>query len=218
MKLLLTSAGITNKSLENALASLLSRRVKECNIAYVPTAANVESGDKGWLIEDLVNLQKMGWNELDIVDFSAIPRDIYLPRLQHADVICFSGGNTYHLIHMIKKIALDIDLHVLLKSRVYMGISAGSMVAGSNLMLSTSATMYSESVGDVKDDKGLNLVNFQIRPHLNSKYFPSVRLDNIRKQAIESPTPIYALDDLSAIKIIGDKFEVVSEGSWEKID
>ena len=224
MKLLLTSAGITNKSIEAALTSLLPRRAGlpavagECNLAFVPTAANVEEGDKGWLIDDLNNLRKMGFKELDIVDFSAMPRDVYLPRLEHADVICFSGGNNFHLIHMIKKLGLNQDLIKLLETRVYMGISAGSVVAGTSLMLSSSATMYSESIGDIKDDRGLGYADIHIRPHLNSPWFPDVRVEKIREHAKEALTPIYALDDQSAIKIDGDKLEVISEGTWEKID
>lgn len=61
MKLLLTSAGITNESIKEALLSLLPKKIKECNLAFIPTAANVESGDKGWMIEDLNNLQKIGF-------------------------------------------------------------------------------------------------------------------------------------------------------------
>ena len=40
MKLLLTSSGNTNKSIENALSELLAKPFREAHLAFVPTAAN----------------------------------------------------------------------------------------------------------------------------------------------------------------------------------
>ena len=66
MRILLTSGGITNQSMVNVLKSW----VKDINIVFIPTAANVEEGDKDWLITDYVNCNKLG--SVDIVDISAI--------------------------------------------------------------------------------------------------------------------------------------------------
>ena len=57
MKLLLTSAGITNNSIKDALAGLIGKRFSDSKMVFIPTAANVEEGDKGWLIDDLKNFQ-----------------------------------------------------------------------------------------------------------------------------------------------------------------
>jgi dipeptidase E len=42
MKLLLTSAGITNKSIANALFELVGKSPEETTIVFIPTASNVE--------------------------------------------------------------------------------------------------------------------------------------------------------------------------------
>lgn len=76
MKLLLTSAGITNLSLANALSEMVGKPMNKASIAFIPTAANVEEGDKHWLINDLDDLRRLRPEMLDIVDISAVPMDI----------------------------------------------------------------------------------------------------------------------------------------------
>ncbi len=58
MKLLLTSSGLANKSISNALFELIGKKPEETTIVFIPTASNVEVGDKDWLITDLINLKK----------------------------------------------------------------------------------------------------------------------------------------------------------------
>ena len=214
MKLLLTSNGLCNKSITNALKELIGKSIQKSNLAFIPTAANVEEGDKWWLINDLQNCKNVGFQAVDIIDISALTREQWLPRLESADVLLFGGGNTFHLIHWIRKSGLDKLLPNLLKTRVYVGISAGSMVTGPNIRLSESRKLYYLDIKNYQDDAGLGLVNFTIRPHLNNNYFPNVRKENLAKLTKEIPEPIYALDDESAIKVDGKKIQIVSEGQY----
>ena len=114
MKLLLTSAGLSNPSIVKAMEDLLGNSAKGVNLAFIPTAANVESGDKSWMIDDLNNFRKSGF-QVDIVDISAVPKDVWLPRLQEAKVLFFGGGNTFHLMHCVKQSDLQNELPELLK-------------------------------------------------------------------------------------------------------
>jgi len=213
MKLLLTSGGITDKAIARALVGLAGKPASKIKVAFVPTAANTEWGDKGWLINDLHNLKKMG-SRVDIVDISALPKKIWLPRLKKADVLFFGGGNSFHLIHWMRKSGLAKILPKLLKSRVYAGISAGSMVATKDLKLSQSKKLYYEEIGQYKDERGLGFVNCYIRPHLNSSYFTKVRAKLLKKLAKKISEPIYALDDKTALKIDGKKVQVVGPGKY----
>ena len=70
MKLLLTSAGISNTSIARALESLLGKSASGAKLAFIPTAENVETGEKSWMINDLNNFIKAGF-EVDIVDKSS---------------------------------------------------------------------------------------------------------------------------------------------------
>jgi dipeptidase E len=218
MKFLLTSAGLTNKSIVNELIKLLGKPLADSSLAFVPTAANVEDGDKGWLIKDLSNCQKAGFKEVDIVDFSALPKDVWLPRMKNAHVLLFGGGNTFHLMDQIRKQGVDKELATLLIDKLYIGISAGSMVVSTNLELSSSARLYSESVGEITDDFGLGYVNFQIRPHLNSGWFPNLRLNILEKHVQEIKGSFYAIDDQTAISVTGSEVQVISEGEWRKFN
>lgn len=219
MKLLLTSSGFTNDSIRQAFLAMCDKPVGDMKLAFIPTAANVVEGDKEWLIDDLDNCRKLGFSEIDIVDFSAIPKAMWLPRLQSADAFLFGGGNTFHLMYCLERFGLKEELPSLLTSRIYVGISAGSMVTTNSLILSQSAKLYTEYSGKLKnDDQGLGFVKFHIRPHLNSEWFPSVRIPVLEKLAEKIPDPIYALDDNSAVSVIDEKIEVVSEGEWKKFN
>jgi len=82
MKLLLTSAGITNQTILQGLDQLADRPLDQLKVAFIPTAANLEPGDKNWLIDDLRRLSFLKFKEIDIVDISALPKEIWQPRLE----------------------------------------------------------------------------------------------------------------------------------------
>ena len=212
MKLLLTSSGITNESIANALFELTWKRPEETTVVFIPTASNVESGNKDWLINDLINLKKQKFKSIEITDISAVDEKIWKPSLEWADVLFFEGGNTYHLMRRLNKSGLSELLPELLKDKAYVGVSAGSMVTNPDLALKLSQTIYEEDRLETEELKGLNFVDFYFLPHLNSKHFKKIRKENIEKVVKEISRTIYALDDNSALKIIDNKIEVISEG------
>ena len=215
MKFLLTSSGLTNKAITDALLDLVGKPAGEVSVAFIPTAANIEEGDKWWLIEDLVNLKKQGFKSLDIVDISALPREFWQSRLEASDVLFFSGGDSLHLMHWLKKSGLAELLPDLLKSRVYAGISAGSMVTGSIAQRRLKELYPDENPARYPNiDKGLGFFNFHFRPHLNSPHFPRVRREVLEGLAKELKEPTYALDDQCALKIVDGKIEVVGGGEY----
>jgi len=211
MKLLLTSAGLSNTSIIKALKDLLGKSTKGVKLAFIPTAANVESGDKGWMIDDLNNFRKAEF-EVDIVDISALSKEIWLPRLKEAEVLFLGGGNTFHLMHWVKKSGLQEELSSLLKTRVYAGISAGSCIAGPTIYNSVQNLFGEKYELEIKE--GLGLVDFQFIPHLNSPHFNKIREENLQEASKELTELVYALDDNSALKIVDGKVEIISEGKY----
>ena len=214
MKLLLTSAGIKNKSIVNALSGMVGKKLSETSLVFIPTASNVEKGDKSWLIDDLINLKKQGFKSIEIADISAVEEKIWKPKFEEADILYFEGGNTYHLMKWINKSGLAKILPELLKTKVYVGVSAGSCVVSKDLALKISQDIYSEDLDRTEDMVGLNLVDFYILPHLNSQYFNKVKKDFISEAVKGMSEKIYAIDDNSALKIIDGKVEALSEGEW----
>jgi len=218
MKLLLTSAGLTNQTIVKALDELAGKPLDQLKVAFIPTAANLESGNKDWLIDDLRRLSFLNFKEIDIVDISALPKEIWQKRLEEADVLFVEGGNTYHLMYWFNKSGLSKILPKLLKNKIYIGVSAGTIVATPSII---NADFEAEPLKDIDEeifDDGLNLVNFMIEPHLNSTYFPESNLNNLKKRSKKYSYPIYAIDDDTAIKIDGDNIEVVSQGVWKKFE
>jgi dipeptidase E len=218
MKLLLTSNGFVNKSIAKALLELAGKPFSELKLAFVPTAANVVKEDKSWLINDLINCKNLGFAFIDIVDISAVPRDVWEPRLNDVDVLLFGGGNTFHLMYWIEKSGLKDVLRKMLDGKVYVGISAGSMVTAPKLSTSTSVRFYSQEIGEYKGEKGLGLVNFHIRPHLNSPHFPKLRKELLENMAKGLKEPMYAIDDQTAIKVENSSIEIITEGEYLKFN
>lgn len=218
MKLLLTSGGLTNKSISKALFELVGKKPGDTTLVFIPTASNYEQGNKDWLINDLVNIRKQGFKEVKIADISAVPESIWLPQFKAADILFFEGGNTYHLMEWINKSGLGNMLPELLKTKVWVGISAGSMVTNPDLSLKFSQVVYEEDFDRTEDMSGLNLVDFYVLPHLDSKWFPLLREKNIREASAGMKRKVYALDDNSALKVVGGDVEVISEGKWFSIN
>lgn len=213
MKLLLTSAGFTNKTISNALKDLAGKPFKELKLVFIPTAANVEEGGKEWLVDDMENCKKMGFAEFDIVDISALPEKIVKKRLGAADILVFGGGNTYHLIYWVMRMEIDKLLRKILKNKIYVGISAGSRLVTKDVSLGNrDKKLGKKGVG------GLGYLDVHIIPHLNNPYFSERTFKWARKLSAKVKEPVYALDDDSALKVIDNNIEVVSEGKWKKFN
>lgn len=219
MKLLLTSAGITNKSIKKALQEMLEKPFRQSSMIFVTTAANVEFGDKGWLIDDFINFRNLGFSSIDMIDISAVPKNIWLPRLESVDVIVFGGGNEAYLMQQIKKAGAQDDILKILKHKVYIGISAGSMITTQKLSKELTKEIFEDDVEEyIGDGKALDIIDFQVCPHLNSKHFPKSKLKYIEKVAKDLKETMYAIDDDTAIKVIDNKVEIISEGKWHKFN
>lgn len=218
MKLLLTSAGLRNQTLRHALHDLLGKPFGSANVVYVPTASLAESGDHGWFVADLNRLYGLGWHEFDIVELNGLPRQMVLDRLLHADVIYVEGGSHYHLARSITGNGLADGLRNALEDRVYVGVSAGSMIFSRNL-----DEHSAEVLGDAADlhvlgattlDPPLGLFDWYLKPHLYSPDFPERGDAWADRIAARADFPIYFIDDETAIRVNDDQTDVVSEGRW----
>ncbi|MEK9181643.1 MAG: Type 1 glutamine amidotransferase-like domain-containing protein [Patescibacteria group bacterium] len=215
MKLLLTSGGITNPTIAKALIELAGKSASEINIAFIPTAMNPTENDKSWFIDNLYQLKEQKYKMIDIVDISALPRWNWQPRLEGADVLFFSGGTSQHLMRWLEESGLKELLPELLKTRVYVGVSAGSVVASPTLALSNKekTLWYKEKFG-YEAKEGLGFIDFYIRPHLNATKHPQSSKEVLKKIAQEIPQTIYGIDDQMAIKMVDGKMEVIGEGEY----
>ena len=216
MKLLLTSQGLFNDSIANALYDLTGKDPQQTTVVFVPTATNGDTGDKTWFIDDLWNIRKRGFKSIEITDISAVEEKVWRPSMEGADVLFFEGGCCYHLMRWLEKSGLKELLPDLLANKVYVGASAGSMVAGPRLLLHLSKRVYEQErlVDEKENVEGLNLVDFYFLPHLNTEGFPGMVSESLKASVSAVDKPLYAIDDNSALKIVDREIEVISEGEW----
>ncbi len=215
MKLLLTSNGLANKSIVDALQDLVDKPLAECSLAFIPTAANFKDTDKSWLINDLHNVKLADFKFIDIVDIAAVPKYSWLPRLEKADILLFGGGNTFFLLYWLEKSGLKTLLPDMLKTKIYIGISAGSIATAKRVYTSNSERNLGPELGGVASDEGLGLVDFCIRPHYTSPKFAIGTDEKLTELAEQIKTPIYAIDNHSAIKVVDGNLEIISEGKYK---
>ena len=218
MKLLLTSAGLRNQTLLHALDDMLGKPVAWSNVVYVPTASFAEPGDHGWLVAGMHDLHEMGWRRFDILELNGLPRQMVLGRLLDADVIYVDGGSHYHLARSITGNGLAGGLLDALEDRVYVGVSAGSMIFSRNLDERSAAVLGDAAdlhvLGATTLDPPLGVFDWYLKPHLYSPGFPERTDAWADRIAAAADFPIYFIDDDTAIRVDGDKTDVVSEGRW----
>jgi dipeptidase E len=220
--MLLTSAGIRNQVLRSALAGLIGTPFGSASVAYIPTASVAVPGDHGWLIDDLNQLYSLGWRELDVLALNGLPAQMTLDRLEHADVIYAGGGNHYHLASTIIASGLAAPLAQLLDSKVYVGVSAGSMIFSQHLSQHTGQAFGEHEdlqiLGDAEPRSPFGYFDWYLKPHLDSPAFPSRTSQWFEDAAAKVGFPVYAIDDDSAVRVRGDETDIVSAGQWRLLN
>jgi len=209
MKLLLTSAGITNGTISQCLISMTGKQPAEMKVAFIPTAANVEAGNKvEWFFGQVDDLRDMGIIWIDVVDIAAPDID-WRSRLDVCDVIYVGGGNTFYLLDQVRKTGFAEYLARVLDTKVYVGVSAGSIVASPTIDVAA-IPPSDPNVPGLSDLASLALVDFELEPHCNDE-----RIRTIDAFAKEQSKTIYAIDDQTAVAIEDGAIHVVSEGTWK---
>lgn len=218
MKFLLTSAGINNKSMHDALVDMLGKPIADCNALCIPTAMYghpwVGPGVKAWQFisgKSENPMVDLGWKSVGVLELTALPsidENRWIPLVQETDVLLVSGGDALYLSHWMHQSGLA-DLLPSLNS-VYVGMSAGSMVMAPKI-----GEYFVGWTPPGGGDETLKLVDFSIFPHLDHEMLPGNTMAAAERWAAEMQGPAYAIDDQTAIKVVAGAVEVVSEGHWK---
>lgn len=221
-RLLLTSAGIRNEVIKSALADLVGRPWGRTAVAVILTASVAAPGHHGWLIENLNRVYGLGWREFSVLELNGLPGHVILERLRYADVIYVEGGNPYHLANSIITSGLGAEMAAIIESKVYVGVSAGSMIFSRNLSAQTGKAFAEQEdlriLGDAPARSPFGLFDWYVMPHLNSPDLPYGTLRWFERAAAKLDFPVYALDDDSAVRVRGDEIDVVSGGQWRLLN
>ena len=217
MKLLLTSAGISNASIRKALVDLLGKPIDEATALFVPTAIYALPGGGDIARRVICGLLgdpfcELGWKSLGVLELTALPsikQELWLSMLQKTDALLVGGGDCQYLCYWMHQSGLADLLPSLLRKTVYVGLSAGSMI------MTRFGTTYGGHTLPAESNKSLGLVDFALHPHLDHELFPENSLASLEKLAATIPVPSYAIDDQTAIKVTDGTVEVISEGQWK---
>jgi dipeptidase E len=218
MKLLLTSAGITNTSINEALVDLLGKPIAESDALCIPTGSygHPMSGPAGvWRFVSGQSAQPMtglGWKSVGVLELTALPsiaEERWVPWVRETDVLLVSGGDATFLSHWMRESGLA-DLLQSLHETVYAGFSAGSMVLTPRI-----GDDFVEWDPPSGDDRTLGVVDFSIFPHVDHPDLPENTMAEAERWAAGLGNPAYAIDDDTAIRVVDGAVDVVSEGHWK---
>lgn len=219
MRLLLTSAGITNASIRDALVGLLGKPIAEASALCIPTAsyAHPMAGPgAAWRFisgrEPSTPMCELGWRSLGVLELSALPsidEELWVPMVREIDVLLVNGGDPLYLCHWMRQSGLA-DLLPSLPA-VYVGLSAGSMVMTPRI--GEDFVGWKPPAGG--NDSTLGVVGFSIFPHLDHEMLPENTMAGAERWAAGLGGPAYAIDDQTAITVVDGAVDIVSEGHWK---
>ena len=218
MKLLLTSGGVSNPSIRDALVELLGKPIEESTALCIPTAMyghpNVGPGTRAWQFISGTSENPMvdlGWKSMGVLELTALPsldEERWVPLVKDVDALLVGGGDVLYLAHWMRECGL-VDLIPSLTDTVWVGLSAGSMVM--TPVVGDDFIQWRPPSGDTST---LGLVDFSICPHLAVDGLPGNSMEEAQAWAATIPNAAYALDDRTAITVADGEVEWVSEGQW----
>lgn len=218
MKLLLTSGGVINKSIHDALVDMLDKPIADCNALCIPTAMYghpwVGPGVKAWEFisgKEANPMVNLGWKSVGVLELTALPsidKERWMPLVQEMDVLLVSGGDALYLYHWMQQSGLAELLPSL--RAVYVGMSAGSMVMAPKI-----GEFFIGWTPPSGEDQALGFVDFSIFPHVDHEMLPGNTMAAAERWAADMQGPAYAINDDTAIKVIDGEVEVISEGHWK---
>lgn len=145
------------------VGTLLKNEAAGKNVVFIPTAS-IHEEYTGYVGSARKLWKKMNANIVE-VEISTRPKDEIRNAFENADIIYFTGGNTFFLIDQLKKTGVDELVKQHLKNgKLYIGESGGAIVCAKELS-------YIKPMDEVPEDfsqsnySGLGLIDFYIVPH-----------------------------------------------------
>lgn len=147
-----------------------------CRVAFITTAGNIYQ-ETPWIEGDRNALEGLGYtiNDIDLEDYEGAIK--LRTTLADTNVIFVAGGNTTYLNEHAQRSGFTVIVRDLLsEGKIYIGSSAGSILAGPSVAPFAEEDAQELPAGFVAHDSNcLNLVPYIILPH-----YPSYAVQNDR--------------------------------------
>jgi len=164
--ILLTSAGMRMKG---EIIKLLQKPAYDVTVAFINTAYKYQLEDNPeYVNEDLLIMKEVGFN-VEEIDIEGKNSGQLMNMFQNKDIIFVAGGNAFHLLKIIRQTGFEkVIKKMLRRGKVYIGASAGSIVAGKTI--DTAGWIGDKNTSKLISLKGMNLVPFNIFVHYTPEY------------------------------------------------
>src|SRR3989344_7664443 len=178
---------------------------KGLKLVFINTPAEPERGDLQWLEDDRNALINAGFIVTDYTITGKTKNEIG-KDLSEYDVIYVSGGNTFYFMEKIQETeSKEFFQNYIEGGKIYIGTSAGSIAAGPDISPVRKLGNSVKAIG-LKNNEGLNLVDFVIFPHWGSEHFQSRYFGGCLEDAYTTQNKIILLADNQYVKVEGDTY------------
>lgn len=198
-KLFLASSGL------DYIKEFVPSEPSALKMTFIPTAGNLDD-DVWWIDKDRDVLSKMGFQMTEL-DIEKATGEEMNQSLAAADIVYIAGGNTFHLLKVLRDSGFDDLLTAYVNGGgLYAGASAGALVAGVDIS-PVSSIDEPEKVEGLKSTKGLNFIDIVPIPHYDMQSRTN-SIDKI-KQKYNDEYELVILTDDQAIMVEGNNWRVV---------
>jgi len=199
MRLLLTSSGLANEKIRQFFVSQFDRL--DNKTAALITATRTEE-EEAYDKDTKSKLENLGIK----VEVININKDDIYARYPEFNIYYVCGGNTFHILDRLRVTGMDrILVEAVNKNKFYLGVSAGSMLAGPDI---DSARVY----GDINDLGIHNLGGFHFVPFLIFPHYSEERKkDIIEFKRFRFQEPVIALTDNQALYVTDTENTLIGE-------
>ncbi len=205
MKLFLTSAGYSNDFLKDEFVNFVGKEPSDTKIAVINSAAIIVPEGKDWHIDTYREFNEMGFYDIDMLDLGNPDID-WLSRLEVVDVVYLSGGNSYYLLHVIKKSGFDKWVKTNKDRFIFSGSSAGTLVFTPNINTAGLGNADKNEIG-LDDLEGLGLLDFEIGVHIND----ANDAIEYKSYAQSCNRRVELLNDKSAVVVSDREVQIISD-------
>lgn len=199
MPLLLTSQGLTTDAIHDAFTSHSPKPIGESRVAFFDTAAEPNIHEP-WVEEAIADIRKSGVRSIDRLNMN-VPFDER--SFDNYEIVFVNGGNTFYLLKKMRDAFFQSAIVPFLeRGGLYVGVSAGSIVAGPSIAVADSKTNGDPNDVGLTDFTALRLVKEATYPHFQPHQQKEV--DDFQATV---EYPVVALKDDEAILAVGDTAE-----------
>ncbi len=176
----------------------------EKKVLFIPTAGNVEEYT-AYIDEGRAVFEELQF-DVDLVDIAEETETVVREKLAQASCLYISGGNTFYLLQELKrKNLLPLIYERINQGMVYVGESAGAIIASNDI--SYSQIMDDKSLAsDLTDYIALGLVDFSVLPHWGE--FPFEEITEQTVAVYEGQLKLLKLTNQQAVLVNDNKYTV----------